>query len=283
MTSSSGRRIYGVDFSGARDAGRKVWIAGGYVADDELVVEDCRSAADRFGTTDRTAVFEELRGFVREHPDCLFGFDFPFGLPRGVVDGDEWTTVIDGFVDRFADPAHLRETCTEDGDGHRLRATDALAGAMCPYNIRIQYQTYYGVGAVLHPLVTDHGIPVSPMTNPEADPRGLVEVYPAATLARYGLHRDGYKEATERATTRRTRNLEGLVERADLRTADSLRETVAADDEGDALDSIVAACATFRAAREGPLSMGDLSAPGGFDGTDEAYREAVGIEGHIYV
>jgi hypothetical protein len=282
MTSGPARRIYGVDFSGARDAGRKIWIAGGDVEDDELVVEDCQSAADRFGTTDRTAVFGELRDFVRERPDCLFGFDFPFGIPRAVVDGEEWRSVLDWFADRFTDPTHLRETCTEDGDGYRPRATDALAGAMCPYNSRVQYQTFYGIGEVLHPLVAD-GVPVSPMTNPGAEPRGLIEVYPAATLDRYGLHRDGYKEATERATTRRTRNLNGLVERADLRIADPLRGTVAADDEGDALDSIVAACATFRAAREGPLSMGDLSAPEGFDGTDEAYRGAVGVEGRIYV
>jgi hypothetical protein len=33
--------IYGIDFSGAKDAGKKIWIAKGIVKGETLLIEDC--------------------------------------------------------------------------------------------------------------------------------------------------------------------------------------------------------------------------------------------------
>jgi len=33
--------IYGIDFSGAKDAGKKIWIAKGIVKWETLLIEDC--------------------------------------------------------------------------------------------------------------------------------------------------------------------------------------------------------------------------------------------------
>ena len=38
--------IYGIDFSGAQDAGNKIWIAEGVVKVDSLFIEDCYRARD---------------------------------------------------------------------------------------------------------------------------------------------------------------------------------------------------------------------------------------------
>ena len=38
------RRIYGIDFSGAKDAGKKIWIASGTVEQDGLLIEECYRA-----------------------------------------------------------------------------------------------------------------------------------------------------------------------------------------------------------------------------------------------
>ena len=35
--------IYGIDFSGAQDAGKKIWIAEGVVKTDSLLIEDCKN------------------------------------------------------------------------------------------------------------------------------------------------------------------------------------------------------------------------------------------------
>ena len=40
------RLIYGIDFSGAQDAGKKIWIAKGVVKGDSLLIEDCFRARD---------------------------------------------------------------------------------------------------------------------------------------------------------------------------------------------------------------------------------------------
>ena len=38
--------IYGIAFSGAQDAGKKIWIAEGIVKTDSLLIEDCFRARD---------------------------------------------------------------------------------------------------------------------------------------------------------------------------------------------------------------------------------------------
>ena len=40
------QHIYGIDFSGAQDAGKKIWIAEGVVKTDSLLIEDCFRARD---------------------------------------------------------------------------------------------------------------------------------------------------------------------------------------------------------------------------------------------
>ena len=36
-------RIYSLDFSGAQDAGKKIWIAKGIVKGETLLIEDCNN------------------------------------------------------------------------------------------------------------------------------------------------------------------------------------------------------------------------------------------------
>ena len=40
------QHIYGIDFSGAQDAGKKSWISEGVVKTDSLLIEDCFRARD---------------------------------------------------------------------------------------------------------------------------------------------------------------------------------------------------------------------------------------------
>jgi len=40
------QHTYGIDFSGAQDAGKKIWIAEGVVKGDSLLIEDCFRARD---------------------------------------------------------------------------------------------------------------------------------------------------------------------------------------------------------------------------------------------
>src|SRR5262245_61732404 len=75
--------VYGVDFSGAKLAGRNTWIARA-----EPRGKRCRLtlvSLDRLealcGTAERSAALAHLVTLVRESEQALWGFDFPFGLP----------------------------------------------------------------------------------------------------------------------------------------------------------------------------------------------------------
>jgi hypothetical protein len=106
-------RVYGVDFSGARLAGRAIWVA-------EIVPRPARrrSASPPFtltslhrldtlcGTPDRAPVLRHLVGMIAGSTAALWGFDFPFGLPVELFpDGTPWADQF-AFLAGWADEAY---------------------------------------------------------------------------------------------------------------------------------------------------------------------------------
>jgi len=74
--------IYGIDFSGARDAGRKIWLAEGVVKTHSLLIEDCFRARNlQDSGNELYKCLPALKDFIKENQDAAFGLDFPFGLP----------------------------------------------------------------------------------------------------------------------------------------------------------------------------------------------------------
>ena len=80
------RRIFGIDFSGAQDAGKKIWITSGLSVGHGLVVEDCLRARDLPNSRKQLkACLPALLEMVRSNQNAVFGFDFPFGLARSLI------------------------------------------------------------------------------------------------------------------------------------------------------------------------------------------------------
>ena len=83
------QHIYGIDFSGAKDAGKKIWLAEGVVRGDSLLIEDCFRARDLQDSGNELDIcLPALKDFMKENQDAAFGLDFPFGLPE-VLERDE--------------------------------------------------------------------------------------------------------------------------------------------------------------------------------------------------
>ena len=81
------RRVLGVDFSGANDAGRKIWVAECKRGrGNRLTLIDLRPACDlpESGVTPHVAIAALARHIAKE-PDTIAGCDFPFTLPRTVT------------------------------------------------------------------------------------------------------------------------------------------------------------------------------------------------------
>lgn len=239
--------VHGVDFSAAeKDAGSRIWIATGVVSRERLRIVDLRRAADLsdWGPA-RVPSLAALRRFIAERPTCVFGLDFPFGLPAAVLTAPCWTEFVASFAAACPDAQVLRALC-----GERRRATDLERRApLAPANLRLYRQTYFGIRDVLAPLVAEDRVCVLPMQYRRRGRPWLIEVCPASTLRRASLP-TSYKGKTERERVARERVLRALDGQG-VSVPERLRDRALADAAGDALDALVAAYACHRALARG--------------------------------
>lgn len=254
---STPRRIFGVDFSGAADAARRLWIAEGQFKANRLSITDCapigRWAGERAGLPDCHKALVEL---IAAAPDGVFGCDFPFSLPDFLMEGRSWSQFAKAFGQQYAVPEDFREHCRRLAAGtERRRVCDREARVpFAAYNLRIYRQTFYGLRDVLAATIARKAASVIPMQACASDRAWIIEACPASTLKLLGVYRP-YKGTTKAHRTQRGRILDCLRENRLLAEIDGkLRKVVLADEGGDALDSVIAAAATARAYKDGRLT-----------------------------
>lgn len=267
-------RVYGVDFSGAKKAGTKIWIASATIVKDALKIEDCRQAKDLPGSaTAREQCLGALRHFISTQKGCAFGFDFPFGLPGVLVKANSWEEFVLSFSNHYPGPQEFRDTCWVAAGNRELRRdTDKVSQTpFSPYNLRLYRQTYYGIRDVLAPLVRDQLVCVLPMQRTSSGKPWLFEICPASTLKQIiGLQLQ-YKGSSKNNSAGRARILERIKETSALVIQTSaLQSKILDDPNGDALDSVIAAFATFRTLRI--LARSSIQ-----------WSDNYALEGYIYV
>lgn len=244
------RRVYGVDFSGAKKAGNKIWIAVATITDEALIIEDCYQAKNLPGSSvERDQCLDALQNFISTQKECAFGLDFPFGLPSFLVQDNTWEEFILSFSNHYPDPAAFRNICwIAAGNSERKRDTDQVNKTpFSPYNRRLYRQTYYGIRNVLAPLVQNRLVSVCPMQKGLKGNPWLLEVCPASTLKKIGLYFVPYKGANQETGASRLRILEGIKKTGFLLIQTPVLESkILGDSNGDALDSVIAAFAAFR-------------------------------------
>ena len=266
-------RVYGVDFSGAAKAGKRIWIASGRIRGGGLDIEDCRQGQDLPGSSgELTQCLAALRQFISKQKECVFGMDFPFGLPADLVRAGGWDAFVLSFGDRYEDAEHFNETCRLAANRRELRriTDEECQTPFSPYNLRLYRQTYYGIRDVLGPLVRERSVSVLPMQSPLPGKPWLLEVCPASTLRKLGVLHRPYKGRDEESRRNRARILKGIEGSGavSIRAA-GLRAMVIDDSGGDALDSVVAALASFCALSAISQSRVPKSKP-------------YALEGHVY-
>lgn len=248
------RIVYGIDFSGARDAGRRIWIARGIIEEAGLFVTECFQAKDLPDSgEDRERSHRALREFVNKQKDSIFGMDFPFGLPKILVKEGSWEEWLLAFQDRYTSPEQFRGLCTVTSGGKELkRLTDVERKTpFSPYNLRLYRQTFFGIKDVLGPLIRDRAVSILPMQKPVPGKSWVIETCPASTLKKERLS-SPYKGEGEKKRSARKKILRCMENTGILRIKKSaLHSTIIDNRGGDALDSVIAAFATFRALRGG--------------------------------
>jgi hypothetical protein len=291
--------FYGVDFSGARAAGRNVWVArlaalappgreaGGEGAKLTLLSLDRLEALA--GTADRTPALAHLVQLVRSSTAALWGFDFPFGLPIELFPAPHrWPRAFD-FLNEWADDAYgcglecvrRAKRLRKRIDGYRTalhvrRATDVEAKApFDTFHYRLIYQTFFGMRDVIGPLCRTPKTAVLPFQYrrlPTAE-RVVVECCPSSVLKKLGLPHQNYKQPAGGPLTRvRKATRHRLFDWLDTEVVipPTLRRVVMRNPGGDALDAVIAA-------------VGAANAIATADHTAIAKHPRYRHEGHLYV
>jgi hypothetical protein len=148
--------VYGVDFSGAKHAGRNLWIARTEPRGrSRLVLTSLDRLESLCGTAERAACLEHLVRLVNASAAALWGIDAPFGLPVELFPpGTRWAGQLD-FVGEWGEDAygcglecirralrlgesmHIRRTTDTDSrapfDSYHYRGKDGLCN--CPKNL----------------------------------------------------------------------------------------------------------------------------------------------------
>lgn len=240
-------RIAGVDFSGARNAGKLIWIASGFIADDGFHLEECFPASDLPGSgADKDRALPALVNFLAGETDAIIGLDYPFSLPARLIQEKSWEEFIAAFPTNYPSADHFRNTCQKAAQGRELkRRTDVEARTpFSAYNLRLYRQTYDGIRNVLHPLVSNDLARVIPVQTPHDDKPVLAEACPASLLKAENL----YVSYKSKEGDGRAKILDGLIARKLMANpSPALRAILLENKGGDALDAAIAAIIAMRA------------------------------------
>jgi hypothetical protein len=251
--------IFGIDFSGAENACKKIWVSKGTVTGSVLHIHESRQIADYIrkghGQVSRDNCLVALKELIAGDPHAAFGLDFPFSLPGFLLDNDDWGTFVRKFPERYKTPEQFRESCHNAVRKREFRkiefkrrTEEENKAPLCAYNLWLFKQTYFGIRNVLHPLVRDRLACILPMQTCEKGKPWVLEICPASTLKREGIYIP-YKGKTEVKKQSRIRILKHLSTRGVV-VSPEVAEVAIEDSKGDALDSVIAAFATCRALQE---------------------------------
>ena len=235
--------LLGVDFSSAPSARKPIVVASGQRRGQVVLLE----GLEALHTLDAFAALLQRPG------PWLGGFDFPFGLPRELVQTLGWPQQWEALIRHYAalGRAQIREQfaafCAARPAGAKFahRATDLPAGAspsMKWVNPPVAYMLHAGVPRLLAAGVHLPGLH-------DGDPaRVALEAYPGL-LAREILGRRSYK-----SDDRAKQNSERLIARKDLievleqgrtrlglrlKLSHAQRDALADDAGGDRLDAVL--------------------------------------------
>ncbi|HZU07622.1 MAG TPA: DUF429 domain-containing protein [Chloroflexota bacterium] len=259
------RPLYAVDFSGAADYARRVWIASWLPGRPARVL--CGADLPAFTYS---LLVERIAG-----SEGVWLCDFPFGLPVALaaeqgLPTHDWAALVRAFAARyptaetFYTATHARAGGVRPGGVSESELGGAAHGPepkrrcdrlhrtpMAPSNRRLYKQTYHGLRDLLLPLLEHHRARVAllPWDAPVASARSVwvAEGCPASVLWQAGIQPRGYKGRTTACRERRAALLAAL-EASGLPIEAATRQRAVADPGGDALDALILLTAAARCA-----------------------------------
>lgn len=251
-------RIHGIDFTCAPRRAKPITVAHCELDGERLRLRDVEALAD----------FTAFERFLATPGPWVGGFDFPFGLPRELIETlglpSEWQVCADAVaaMDDWRERLAAFRAARPAGSKEPPRLTDRLAGAQSAMKaVNPPVALMYRAGA--HRLAAA-GLHIAPC-RPNGDPRIAIETYPGL-IARTLIGRAPYKSDTKaQQTDSRANNREALINGLRTRLHGLLGLEVAAsaaqwqalqeDASGDRLDALLCAAQAAWAWRQPSLGM----------------------------
>jgi hypothetical protein len=192
-------QIYGIDFSGALEAGKWIWISRVSLSGGNRTL-DCCCRGDKLPGSGllRSQCLPAIAQLIAKHgSEAAFGFDFPFGLPSKILGDRTWDGLVRSFATEFSNCDLFRSQCRELGKGRELkRLTDKKTRAPhATYNLRLYRQTYFGIRDIIGPLLLGRGAWFAPMEKQTTGRPCVLEICPASTLKDHHLYYSGSAES----------------------------------------------------------------------------------------
>jgi hypothetical protein len=234
-------QLHGIDFTSRPTRRKPITIASGELAGATVRLREVSALQD----------FDAFRVFLQQPGPWLGAFDFPFGLPRELVEQLRWPTQWTALMAHYASlsRAEIRDTfaafCDARPAGGKFahRATDAPAGSspsMKWVNPPVAYMLHAGV-----PPLMGAGVHLPGLHDGDTA-RVALEAYPGL-LARELIGTRSYKSDTPaKQTPDRLIARKDLLEALEqgrtrlalrLKLTHAQRDALAADASGDALDA----------------------------------------------
>lgn len=227
--------ILGVDFSGAKLAGEKIWAAHATLENDSLQFKSVQQGlALPDSEAEREKVFPALVKWISSFDDYICGLDFPFSLNAENI-GDNWHHWLKDQVALYDDADAFRAKFSDV----RRRCDIEAKTPFSPLNKRLYRQTFYGLHDVIWPLV-QRGAQVLPFDAPADSTRQLIEICPASLLKKEKFYLS-YKGKSASQKENRGIIWDEMQRRTDFEAEDAFRKVAIADFEGDALDAVLSA------------------------------------------
>ena len=243
MSSRITPQLLGIDFTSAPTRKKQITVAHGHIQ------RDCVSLR----RVDTLPTFGEFEALLRQPGPWIGAFDFPFGLPRELIEALGWPREWPALVRHYAalSRPQIRDAfaafCAARPAGTKFahRACDIPAGSspsMKWVNPPVAFMLHAGA-----PRLLDAGVHLPGLSEGDVT-RVALEAYPGL-LARELIARRSYK-----SDTRAQQTPERLIARKDivdaleqgrtrlglrLRLTHAQRDALAADASGDRLDAVL--------------------------------------------
>lgn len=252
------RTVFGVDFSGAKQAGLNIWIARTRVVPGQprLILESLDRLGQLAGTNIREPALDYLVHLILGSHQALWGMDFPFALPieiagpGGLKTQLRWVSTYPGNAYEFGrDCVQIARRIGTRLHLRRVTDIETKTPFDC-YHYRIICQTFHGMRDVLNHLAGRPGTVIWPFDTSTSYDRLVVETCPGSTLKRWGIPHQNYKQpAGGPLEPKRRRNRRIILQhlRQIIELSDAHVRKIQRNPGGDALDAVIAAAGTWEA------------------------------------